>query len=99
MRWHQVLVYALTGERRPELGQQRVADLDVVVAALQGRRTGAHAVPADLRSGIGAAQLAAVLAELRSRLAQEAGGQPVVRDRVLSADERRLTEDAPPHHL
>lgn len=95
--WHQALVYAVTGERRPELGHQDEPDLEVVVDALDDRPRGAYPVPADLRSGIGAAQLAAVLAELRRRLAAS-GTRPVLAERRPDADERRLLAEVPPHH-
>ena len=94
--WHQALVFAVTGERRPGLGVQEAADLDAVAELLAGRDLGAHVVPADLRKGIGAAQLAALVTALRSRLAR--GGRPVLADRAPDADERRLLVDVPPHH-
>jgi hypothetical protein len=95
--WHEALLFAVTGERRPELGQQRSPDLDVVVAALGDAPHGVHPVPADLRRGIGAAQLAAVLAELRARLAARES-RPVLAERAPDAEERRLLADVPPHH-
>ena len=94
--WHQALVYAVTGERRPELGVQEAPDLDAVVAAVAGRPRGAYAVPPDLREGIGAAQLAALVTELRLR--SGSGTRPVLADRAPDADERRLLADVPPHH-
>ncbi len=95
--WHEALVYAVTGQRHPELGRQERPDLDVVAALLRGARTGAHVVPPDLRRGIGAAQLAAVLVELRRRVAAS-GPQAVLAERALDAAERRLLADVPPHH-
>jgi hypothetical protein len=95
--WHQALVFAVTGERRPELGRQEQPDLDAVVGALSGRPRGAYPVPADLRSGIGAAQLAAVLTELRRRLTA-GGSRPVLAERAPDAAERRLLAEVPPHH-
>jgi hypothetical protein len=95
--WHQALVFAVTGERRPELGRQEQPDLDVVVDALDGRPRGAHPVPADLRSGIGPAHLAAVLTELRRRLATT-GSKQVLAERAPDAAERRLLAEVPPHH-
>lgn len=89
-------MYAVSGERRSELGEQEAPDLGVVVDALAGRPRDAYAVPADLREGIGPAQLAAVLLELRARLATQP--RPVLVDRPPDADERRLLADAPPHH-
>ena len=95
--WHQALVFAVTGERRPDLGEQGEPDLDVVMDALGDRPRGAHPVPADLTRGIGPAQLAAVLSDLRARLAAS-GVQPVLAERTPDADERRLLADVPPHH-
>jgi hypothetical protein len=95
--WHQALVYAVTGELRPELGRQEEPDLGAVVDAIGDRPRGAHPVPADLRSGIGAAQLAAVLTELRRRLAAS-GPRQVLAERAPDAAERRLLADVPPHH-
>jgi hypothetical protein len=54
-------------------------------------------VPADLRADIGAAQLTAVLTELRRRLAA-ADPRPVLAERAPDAAERRLLADVPPHH-
>jgi hypothetical protein len=95
--WHQALVFALTGERRADLGRQTAPDLDVVVRVLGDRPRGAYAVPPDLTLGIGAAQLAAVLIELRSRLTAS-DARPVLVDRAPDAAERRLLADVPPHH-
>ncbi len=94
--WHQALVFAVTGGRRPELGVQEAADLGAVVAAVAGHDLGAYVVPADLREGIGAAQLAALVNALRARLAGP--GRPVLAARAPDADERRLLADVPPHH-
>jgi hypothetical protein len=95
--WHQALVYAVTGELRPDLGRQHEPDLGAVVDAIGDRPRGAHPVPADLRAGIGAAQLTAVLTELRRRLAA-ADPRPVLAERAPDAAERRLLADVPPHH-
>jgi hypothetical protein len=95
--WHQALVYAVTGERRPDLGVQAEPDLDAVVAAVGESPRGAHAVPPDLREGLGAARLAAVLTELRRRLAAS-GSRPVLAERAPDEAERRLLADVPPHH-
>ena len=95
--WHQALAYAVTGERRPELGRQDQPDLDVVVAALADGSLGAHAVPADLTEGLGPARFAAVLTALRERLTAS-GARPVLAERSPDAAERRLLADVPPHH-
>lgn len=87
----------MTGERRPELGRQDEPDLGAVTKALGDDPRSAYPVPADLTAGIGAAQLAAVLVELRRRLAAS-GARPVVAERAPDADERRLLAAVPPHH-
>ena len=105
--WHQALAYAVTGRRFPELGLQDVPDLDVLTAFLRPRvgvdvdaavLAPSHPLPADLAEGLGAAQRSAAVAELRRRLVGERPPGPVVRQRALTADERRLLDDVPPHH-
>ncbi|GAB2567987.1 hypothetical protein [Microlunatus antarcticus] len=95
--WHQALVYAVTGERRPELGSQQTPDLAAVLEAIGDRTRGAHPVPADLTEGLGAARFAAVLTELRGRLVA-AASRPVLAERAPDAAERRLLAEVPPHH-
>jgi len=97
LTWHQALVFAVTGERRPELGHQAEPDLDVVVSALGDVHRGAFPVPADLVEGIGPARLAAVLTALRARLSASRL-RPVLAERPPDAAERRLLTDVPPHH-
>lgn len=104
--WHQALAYAVTGRRYPELGRQERPDLDALTAFLEAcppseldpaaLRT-AHPLPPDLAAGLGAAQLWTLVADLRSRLVA-APASTVARSRPLSADERRLLQDVPPHH-
>lgn len=102
--WHQALVYALTGRRRPELGRQRSPDLVVLADWLRSEAAGDLAtwptvVPADLMAGIGPAQFWAALSQLRDGLRPAAApNPPVLADRPLTADERRLLTDVPPHH-
>lgn len=103
--WHQALAYAVTGRRWPELGHQESPDLPLLTAWLRsqlpdGRAGTAHVVPADLLVGIGPAQFWAVLSRLRAELGPAAGPRPapVLADRPLTADERRLLVDVPPHH-
>lgn len=109
--WHQALAYAVTGQRLDELGRQRRPDVARLAEDLQRLATrsdvdltwsveGAdHLVPADLIEGIGAAQFWAVLADLRRALGVAApGASPVMADRPLTTDERRLVGDRPPHH-
>ena len=104
--WHQALAYALTGVRFDDLGRQPRPDLDALATLLRPRLgaevdpaelTRAHPLPADLGEGLGAAQLGAAVAELRRRLT---GPTPalVAGERPLTADERRLLQDVPPHH-
>ena len=104
--WHQALAYAVTGVRLEGLGRQLRPDLDVLTALLRPRfetdldpaeLVRAHPLPPDLADGIGAAQLWAAVAELRHRLS---GPVPAVvaDERPLTADERRLLHDVPPHH-
>ena len=104
--WHQALAYAVTGVRLEDLGRQSRPDLDVLVALLHPRLgvdldraalTRTHPLPTDLAEGLGAAQLAAAVAELRRRLTATTPAV-VAGDRPLTADERRLLEDVPPHH-
>lgn len=104
--WHQALAYAVTGRRHPELGRQARPDLPALALTLRAgwpadpaelRRP--HPVPPDLAAGLGAAQLGAAVAELRTLLGLDR--QPVVpvtADRPLTADEQRLSREVPPHH-
>lgn len=105
--WHQALACAVTGRRFPELGHQDVPDLDVLTAFLRSRLgvdvdpavlSRSHPVPPDLAQGLGAAQRAAAVTELRRRLSGTHLPGTVARPRPLTADERRLLEDVPPHH-
>lgn len=57
-----------------------------------------YPIPAELRDGLGAAQLLAVVAELRRTLDLDPPVRPVLSDRPPDADERRLLADVPPHH-
>lgn len=101
--WHQALAYALTGRRYPELGRQERPDLEQVADFLRPRlpdRPGPpHPVPADLGAGLGPAQLAAAVVELRRRLGLN---QPLQRaavtDRPLTPEEQRLLREVPPHY-
>ena len=105
--WHQALAYALTGRRFPDLGRQSAPDLDALVEFLRPQLgegvdprelARAHPLPTDLAAGLGPAQLGAAVAELRRRLVGERPAAAVVSERPLSADERRLLQDVPPHH-
>jgi hypothetical protein len=57
-----------------------------------------HAVPANLRAGLGPAQFAAALAELRRLLHLDAGPRQALADRPPDAVERALLREVPPHH-
>jgi hypothetical protein len=108
--WHQALAYAVTGLRLEGLGRQRQPD--VFALARQLRQEAAddptwtwsaepadYQVPADLMTGIGAAQFWAALADLRRILdINDPGGSAVTTERPLNADETRLAAERPPHH-
>lgn len=107
-RWQQALAYALTGRRFPELDPARGPDPEAVAGFLRSRLgtdldpaelQRPHPLPDDLAVGIGAAQLWAAVSEVRRRLDPPAPGTPpVVTGRPLTADERGLLRDVPPHH-
>jgi hypothetical protein len=69
----------------------------VVIASSVAER---HDPPAELRAGIGPAQFWAALSELATMLNPNpsARSSPVVAERPLTPEERRLTDDTPPHH-
>ena len=111
-RWHAALAYALLGPPVRELVEPGVPQLDRLLDELGGvaavraqvvaaRAVGAwpYEVPAELRAGLGAAQYAAAWRGLVGALGPLAtNARPVVTDRALTADERRLIADRPPHH-
>lgn len=111
-RWHAALAYALLGPPVRDLaepGRPRtatlLADLGGVEAVrrtvLATRESGPwpFQVPPDLRRGLGAAQYAAAWTALLADLGPlTPNARPVVTDRALTADERRLLADRPPHH-
>jgi hypothetical protein len=112
LRWHAALAYALLGppvRDLPDVGTPRVAALvadlggvevlraEVARARASGRWP--HAVPAELRQGLGAAQFAAAWTALLIELGPlTTSARSVVTDRALTADERRLLAGRPPHH-
>nr|NLI50253.1 hypothetical protein [Propionibacterium sp.] len=67
---------------------------------LAASETWPHPIPDALRRGLGAAQLLAALGEVRAALnvsvLEERGPS---RRSALTADERRLLADVPPHHV
>lgn len=69
------------------------------LAELAAERPWPHPVPADLRRGCGAAQLAAALGTTRELLGLTSldTRSPSARRR-LNPDEQRLLRDVPPHH-
>ena len=111
--WHQALAYAICGQRLSELGRQDEPDLaelvrilrddtDLVSSVQVDRRRGdwPHPVPNDLMAGIGWAQFSAALAALITRLDLAPGSvAPPPGSRSPDADERRLLNEVPPHHL
>ena len=109
--WHQALAYAVCGCRLEQLGRQRSPDVAALSRALRDlAEEGAlilpssgdqavHSVPQDLMQGLGAAQFHAALSALRSELGLVvAPRSEVAPRRLLTPAERRLNEDAPPHH-
>ncbi len=110
--WHQALAYAVCGRRLEQLGHQRSPDIAALGTALRdlaeegdlilpsSSDQAGHSVPKDLMQGLGAAQFHAALFALRSELGlAEARPSAVAPSRPLTPAERRLNEDAPPHHL
>ena len=57
-----------------------------------------HPVPPHSLDAIGAARWYALLAQVRSALGVEAIHLPPSRRTTLTADEKRLLDDLPPHH-
>lgn len=112
LAWHQALAYAVCGRRLEQLGRQRSPDIAVLSTALRdlaeegalilpsSSDQAAHSVPNDLTQGLGAAQFHAALSALRSELGLGVAlCATVAPSRPPTPAERRLNEDAPPHHL
>lgn len=115
-RWHEALTFAVTGQRRDVGEQSRpdIAELSQNLLAEPGRpslnnhllstraagRPWPHEVPADLMLGLGYAQFAAALSQLRSALALDEPGRPprVGRTQATTPADRRLLDEVPPHH-
>lgn len=57
-----------------------------------------HPLPPHSMDGIGAAQWYALLTQVRATLGLDVVHVPPSRRTALTADERRLMEDLPPHH-
>jgi hypothetical protein len=109
--WHQALAYAVCGRRLEQLGRQRSPDIAALSTALRDlAEDGAlilpsssdqavHSVPKDLMQGLGAAQFHAALSAMRGELGLVlALPAAVAPSRPPTPAERRLNEDAPPHH-
>lgn len=110
-RWHAALAYALVGppvRDLPEPGTPKVAQLIAALGGAESLRAEVAAaraagpwpvsVPAELRRGLGAAQFAAAWTALLTELGPTTNARPVVSDRALTNEERRLLADRPPHH-
>lgn len=110
--WHQALAYALCGCRLEQLGRQRSPDIAALSTALHDLAEegvlilpssgdqAVHSVPKDLMQGLGAAQFHAALSALHSELGLGVAHRSAVApSRPLTPEERRLNDDAPPHHL
>lgn len=106
--WHAALAYAVTGCRLGDLGLQKRPDLTSLTAALHelvaaGQVPSPDAttydVPPDLLSGLGSAQFVAALSGVRTGLGIDGLTRlPPLPSRPLTADDRRLLADVPPHH-
>ncbi|MDR0286004.1 MAG: hypothetical protein LBI33_14120 [Propionibacteriaceae bacterium] len=108
-----LLAYALTGEPLALPATWDTAALLAALAAAgwPAERLGSHArarwevglpwphpLPPDSLGGIGAAQWYAGLQAVRTALGLEVEVRPPSRRTSLTADERRLLADVPPHH-
>ncbi|MCW3158906.1 hypothetical protein [Micropruina sonneratiae] len=71
------------------------AHADAVVAA---GGVWPHPVPAELRSAVGSARLFAVLQEVQAELGRFGRTAAPAPAHPLTADERRLLAEVPPHH-
>jgi len=111
LAWHQALAYAVCGRRLEQLGRQPSPDIAALSTALRDLAEegplilpspsdqAVHSVPKDLMQGLGAAQFHAALSAMRGELGLVvARRSEVAPSRPLTPAERRLNEDAPPHH-
>lgn len=105
--WHAGLAYALTGHWldvsivEEPMVDRLLADLESCGwnrMRLTDAARNTHALPPEWARQLGAARFAAVLGDLRRRLATcRAETRISATDRPLDADEQRLTADRPPH--
>ncbi len=104
--WHAALGFALTGEwldlppverPDPEVLLAQLAEAGWSGARLIEAARQPHQVPTDVVAGLGAAQFWAVLVDVRRRVGAGSEVRPPAAARPLTADERRLTADRPPH--
>lgn len=104
--WHAALAYALTGEE-VDVPAAAAPDPDRLLAdlaaagwprerlAVAARRR--RVLPPEVLSALGAARFAATVADLRKRLDAVGETRAPSPRRTLTADERRLLADRPPH--
>ena len=111
--WHRAIAFALTGEEldlptssapNPGALLAQLADAGwarVRIAEHAHAASGwPHPVPDALRAGLGAAQLFAALGRAREELGVAVlDPRPPSGRTALTADERRLLADVPPHHV
>lgn len=111
-RWQAALAYALVGPPVRDLTETGRPDVRRLLTELGGvqvvvesvrtvreRGPWPYEVPRELLRGLGAAQYAAAWTAVLDALGPlTANARPVVTDRALTADERRLLADRPPHH-
>lgn len=111
-RWHAALAYALLGPPVRDLVEPGAPSAARLLADLGGAETVRRAVvtaresgtwpyqvPDELAAGLGPAQFAAAWTAVLTALGPlSTSSRPVLADRPLTADERRLLIDRPPHH-
>lgn len=104
--WHAALGFALTGEwvdlppaelPDPEALLAQLADAGWSGARLAEAARQPRQVPADIVAALGAAQFWAMLVDLRRRVGATSEVRQPAASRPLTADERRLADDRPPH--
>lgn len=106
--WHVALAYAVTGRALDDLGEQVRPEPAGLVIALNERVIAgelprpdgtSHIVPPELMAGLGSAQFSAALSAVRSGFGIDGlTRRPPALARPLTADDRRLLAEVPPHH-